>query len=557
MTTAPARTARVVRPRRPARTAAPATKPRPVLTAAERRKRTVAWLLPVLVFLAAFVPRLQSVGSASSDEPAWLRRSVHYVNAYTTLDLTNATSISEGGGTMPGITTAAVGGTARLLWSATRGLGISDDKFDFDESRRGLFMAQTLMALVNALLIVGLWWVLWRWINRRVATVAAVILATEPFLLVHGARLTTDSFVMLFGALGAFATAAALGIPRVQQNLTRRRNLAIVAGIGLAGAVASKLSFLTVLPFVAGLLVLAFLRRPRLERREIVGVLLATTISAVVVLAIAWPALFLDPLGQLAVMRTSADQVGIERLQFFYGKVTDDPGFWFYPVVMAFRSTPWLFLLGLASPLAFIRRRTRPYAVLMVLYCFVPFVVITFASLKYDRYTLPLWPAGAVLAALVVDVLAHELGRLVPQTRRFLGPAIGVLLVGITFASLTVTPDAGVYANPLLGGGPAAEDAIIIGGAAASRVGELIQDREGDACDDRRIFATRYGGHLRFPCGKLVDDPAKLRTGDYLIVDRLTLTRGKADLEDFLDRGRLVAHVRRRGVDLADVILVK
>ena len=182
---------------------------------------------------------------------------MHYVNAYTTLDLTNATSISEGGGTMPGITTAAVGGTARLLWSASRGLGISDDKFDFDESRRGLFMAQTLMALVNALLIVALWWVLWRWINRRVATVAAVILATEPFLLVHGARLTTDSFVMLFGALGAFATAAALGIPRVQQNLTRRRNLAIVAGIGLAGTVASKLSFLSVLPFVAGLIVLA------------------------------------------------------------------------------------------------------------------------------------------------------------------------------------------------------------------------------------------------------------------------------------------------------------
>ena len=96
---------------------------------------------------------------------------------------------------MPGITTAAVGGTARLLWSATRGLGISDDKFDFDDSRRGLFMAQTLMALVNALLIVGLWWVLLRWINRRAATVAAVILATEPFLLVHGARLTTDSSV--------------------------------------------------------------------------------------------------------------------------------------------------------------------------------------------------------------------------------------------------------------------------------------------------------------------------------------------------------------------------
>ena len=59
-------------------------------------------------------------------------------------------------------------------------------------------------------------------------------------------------------------------------------------------------------------------------------------------------------------MRTSADQVGIERLQFFYGEVTADPGVWFYPVVMALRSTPWLFVLCLASPLAFIHGGTRP-----------------------------------------------------------------------------------------------------------------------------------------------------------------------------------------------------
>jgi hypothetical protein len=526
-------------------------------TARERRRRVGVWLVPVLVFLAAFVPRLQSVGVASSDEPAWLRRSVHYVDAYTSLDLPNATSISSGGGTMPGITTAAVGGTARLLWSASRGLGLADDKYPFDDSRRGLFLAQTIMALVNALLIVGIWWVLTCWISRRVATVAAVILATEPFLLVHGARLTTDSFVMLFGALGAFATAAALGIPRLERNVVRRRTLAIVAGIGLAGAVASKLSFLTVLPFVAGLLVLALIRRPGLERRELVGVLLAVLASGVAFLALTWPALFLDPMGQIDVMRTSAEQVGIERLQFFYGEATADPGVWFYPVVMAFRSTPWLFVLGLASPIAFVSRRTRPYAVLMALYCLVPFVVITFASLKYDRYTLPLWPAGAVLAALVIDVLAYALGRRIPSVRRFLSPAIGVLLVGVTLASLSVTPDAGVYANPLIGGGPAAEDAIIIGGAAASRVGELIEDREGDACDRRRIFATRYGGHLRFPCGKLVADPAELRAGDYLVVDRLTITRGKAKLADFLKYGDRVAHVRRRGVDLADVIVVR
>jgi hypothetical protein len=522
----------------------------------DRRRRLAAWLIPLAIFLAAFVPRAQSVGMPSADEPAWLNRSTHYLDAYSSLDLTNATSISEGKGTMPGITVAAVGAAGKVLWSVSRDLGLADDRYPFTESRRGLELAQLIAALVNALLIVALWWVLSQWINRRVATVAAVILAAEPFLVLHGARLTTDSFVTLFGALGTFAAAAALGIPRVQHDVKRRRALAIIAGIGLAGAVASKLSFLSVLPFVAGLLVLAAVHRPRLERRELVGVLLAITASAMVFLAVLWPALFLDPAGQITVMRTSADQVGIERVQFFFGEATLDPGVWFYPVVMAFRSTPWLFLLTLASPVAVWFRRTRPYAVLMLLYALVPLVVITTASLKYDRYALPLWPAAAVLAALVVEVAVVSLIRRAPNARRIVTPVLGGLLVLVALSSLRVVPDAGVYANPLLGGGAAAQDAIIIGGPSASRVGEFIQDREGDDCGRRRIFATRYGGHLRFPCGEVVTDPATLRSGDYLVVDRLTIARGKAKLEDFLEYGRLVAHVRRRGVDLADIIQV-
>jgi 4-amino-4-deoxy-L-arabinose transferase-like glycosyltransferase len=384
-----------------------------------------------------------------------------------------------------------------------------------------------------------------------------VILAAEPFLILHGARLTTDSFVTLFGAIGVFAAAAALGIPHVEHDVRRRRTLALLAGVGLAGALASKLSFLSLAPFLLGLLALSVWRPPRLERRELLGVLLAIGAAAVVLLAVLWPALFLDPVGQITVMRTSADQVGIERVQFFFGSATSDPGVLFYPVVMAFRSTPWLFVLTLASPVAVWYRRTRPYAVLMLLYAAVPFVVITSASLKYDRYALPLWPAGAVLAALVVDVGVRTLRRRLPASRRVVTPVLAGLLVLVGLSSLWVVPDAGVYANPLLGGGAAAQDAILIGGTSASRVGELIQDREGDACAQRRIFATRYGGVLRFPCGHVITDPGKLRSGDYLVVDSLTIRRGHNTLADFLPRGRLVAHVRRRGVDLADVIVVR
>ena len=171
-------------------------------------------------------PRLQSVGMASADEPArGSDRSTHYLDAYSSFDLTNATSISAGKGTMPGITVAAVGAAGKVLWSASRHLGLADDRYPFTDSHRGLVdrpgdhgvrqRAADRGALVGPA----------RWINRRVATVAAVILAAEPFLIVHGARLTTDSLVTLFGAVGTFALAAALGIPRVETDVRRRRTL--------------------------------------------------------------------------------------------------------------------------------------------------------------------------------------------------------------------------------------------------------------------------------------------------------------------------------------------
>ena len=138
---------------------------------------------------------------------------------------------------MPGITLVAVGGAAKVIWSVADTVGVIDaGGRPFDESRDALVIAHLLVALVNALLVVVLWWVLRMWSNGRVAIVAAAIVATEPFLALHGARFTTDSFVMLFGAIGTFALAAAFGIPKTITDPGRRRLVAIVAGVGLAGA---------------------------------------------------------------------------------------------------------------------------------------------------------------------------------------------------------------------------------------------------------------------------------------------------------------------------------
>jgi hypothetical protein len=531
----------------------------PVPTRGASRRWTV--LEAAGLWVLAFALRALSLSGATSDEPTWLGRSQKYVTALLSFDWTEATTSSHGRGTMPGITTAVVGGAARELWGALDRWGIIDPGVPFTSSRSGLVLAQLGMAAANATLLVVLWWVIRHWASATVAAAATLLLVTEPFLTAHGARLTTDSFVTLFGAVGAFGAAAALGVPTDPRGSPRtRRLLAVVAGLGLGGAFASKLSALTLGPFLVAVLVVAAVRARRAgTQRELVRVVAIVTGAAVALVIVIWPALWTDPGGQLTVLRGSSTQAGIERGQFFLGELTTSPGPLFYPVVLAFRATPWLLLLGLAGlVVALADRRTRAMGLVLAAYCAVPFATITIATLKYDRYSLPLWPALAVLAGLLVERLLAWWARM--PRHRVVGSA--ALAAGsatfVVVAALLVVPDAAVYTNPLAGGGAVAEDVLLVGGPSAARAGELIEDREGARCADRRIFAFASRNRLRFPCGEVVGDLARLRPGDYLVLDAPSTKRMTAtQVEGYRARGEGVARIERRGVHLADVIQVR
>src|SRR6185295_11120217 len=174
--------------------------------------------------------------------------SEHYVEALLSLDLDRATSSTSGHHTMPGITIVVVGGVARVLWGGLRDLGVTSFPGEgFSSSHSALIIAQLLMALATSGLLVLLWWVLTQWSSRIVATTAVLILATEPVLVADNTKMTTDSFLMLFGAIGAFGLAAVLEVPeRTDRQLVGRRRtwLAVAAGIGIGGALASKLTAL-------------------------------------------------------------------------------------------------------------------------------------------------------------------------------------------------------------------------------------------------------------------------------------------------------------------------
>lgn len=520
-----------------------------------------AWLSALALWFVAFVPRVLSAGQASSDEPRWLGRSEHYFDAFRALDLTSITTSTTGRGTMPGITTAAVGATARGLWGLADRLGWIEISDPFTSSLPALTLAQGLMAAANALLVVLLWWVLRSWVSPIAATIATLLLATEPFLVIHGARLTTDSFVMLFGAIGCFALAAALGVPERHRHDRRTLTLmSVISGFGLAGAFASKLSALTLAPFVGGVIVLAATRaRTRGDRRDLARTLLLGAATGFALIVVIWPALWSDPSGQLTVMRGTATQAGIERPQFFFGEMTTHPGVFFYPVVGAFRMTPWFLVGGILAVVASLRNpNTRAFALLTLAFMVVPAITITSATLKYERYTLPLWPGIALLIGIGGELAFRWIADRAPKRRSLLVGGAGAIGVAIVVASLLVVPEGGVYANPLLGGGPAAVEVMGIGGPSSGHVGDLIRDREGDSCDERRVLVFQSASRLRFPCGELVQSASALRPGDYVVLDQSWKRKAEpASVRSYRSLGPRVLDVTVRGVHLADVIQVR
>jgi hypothetical protein len=206
----------------------------------------------------------------------------------------------------------------------------------------------------------------------------------------------------------------------------------------------------------------------RVRMRGAVRDLVVWAVLTMLTFVVLWPAVWSAP-GEtlnrfLAFVRDNAN--------LDHAAAADDQGagLWFYPLVFLFRSTPllWLGLLGLLAP-PWHRPAGRTASLLLI------FVLgfggaMTVAAKGFDRYLLPIFPVLDLLAGLGLWRLAVLLARLVPgaieqQRRRVLaGVGIGLTIVLCGgFWIVSSWPYALTYANPLLGGNPAAHQTIASG----------------------------------------------------------------------------------------------
>jgi len=241
-----------------------------------------------------------------------------------------------------------------------------------------------------------------------------------------------------------------------------------------------------------------------------------------------WPAMWVDPRHALRAFFGLIVQNGGRPNgdgQFFLGRAVGDPGPLFYIVADLFRMTPVTLFGLLGAPLALwprtaddgrptLRRHSgqatgdrrvtawitswssvvggrwsEEQRALLALAAFAALwtLVMTLGLKKFDRYTLPTWPALLVLSAAgwrfwLWDGGAWLCERWPRLTRGIWAAVRGLVLAGaLAFQLATLAyyhPYYLSYYNPLLGGGAAAQRALLIGwGEGMDQVGAYLSRR--------------------------------------------------------------------------------
>jgi 4-amino-4-deoxy-L-arabinose transferase-like glycosyltransferase len=379
--------------------------------------------------------------------------------------------------------------------------------------------------LLTSLGITGVYLLGRKLLDEKVALLAALLLAFDPFFIAHSRILNGDAVAAIFMFLSLLAFLIywlneSANQRMANANLIHCSSFATFAlrvhhSLILSGAMAG-LALLTKLPapliglFIGGIglgvMVLAWPKEGWLAVRRWLGALALWGGIALIVFVLLWPALWVAPVETLRRMYFDTFQVGGAgegHDAFFLGQTLDDPGPWFYPYAIAFRLTP-VVIVGLLITLGWLISRPRvqpplalgapfrgvgtppasrvniPNTELITTWVILAFIIflIVFSSAspkKLDRYIMAVIPALIFLSAIgLAKIEQASRGKMSPPLSRFRAPLplfppalslfllAGLVALHLVFAILAA-PYYLTYYNPLLGGPQRAASQVPVG----------------------------------------------------------------------------------------------
>jgi len=521
------------------------------------RFKSLCLCLCLAIFCLALAPRLGGLDVfLTPDEHRWAERSVNFLKALGEGRMADTFQVGH-----PGVITMALGSLG-LMAKHLSGGGIALGPLvpfletvplaPLDVTDLPVFRLPVILLASFSIVIVYL--LTEQLFEKRVALWGALLLAFDPFFLAHSRLLHVDAPLTVFMTLSVLALILYVKSPQKTFYLL---------GSGLAAGLAmlSKSTACFLIPYVALVLLLTRLSRPR------IGLVVATLVArapgrlksslrnrdlllaqdperpgsgraefwrlvkdpliwmaaASLTFIALWPAMWTRPLETVWKVLKQAEGYASEPHSFgnfFMGRPADDPGLLFYPVTLAFRTTP-LTLVGLSLTVGFFisdfwlrtartaqNRRVQPLlasawgkdagqsvpALLLYLAAFTVFM--TLGKKKFDRYLLPLYPAVDILAAWgwVKVIRALKAGCLALQRI----PASGGLLAAVVLQAAFSLPHHPYFLtayNPLMGGGASAPQVLLAGWGEGLGQAARFMNQRGDAV--ALSVATSYSPALQ------------------------------------------------------------
>lgn len=432
-------------------------------------------LISLTIFVLAALPRVWQLDAfLMVDENLWYERSASFLQGLTNGDLAQTVQTGH-----PGVIT---------MWSGSMGVGLyyflnglPDESWQEFTGRMvstpvTLDVLQWLrlpLALLSALSIVLVFWLVRRLFNWPAALLGVGLLAFEPFFIAHSRVLHHDAPTAIFSLL-------ALLFWLLYLKEKRRWNL-IFTGIAVALAILSKVSSVFLLGFIGLTLLPVFWQQDVPLKSKFYSILPPFfQVAGIVLLAVVvfWPALWFSP---LTTINTILGFIGHEsgahaNGSFFLGQFVLDPGPLFYPVGLVFDLSP-LTLLGTFLSVGGViagwqgaRRQVEQsnnWQGVAWLFAYVILFVIfmSFVGKKQQRYILPAMTTLTIVAGWGWYWLLAGLHKLFSlSAQRFLVSVAAVVLVGgQLILAMPHAPYYSTFFNPLLGGASAAREMLLIG----------------------------------------------------------------------------------------------
>lgn len=452
----------------------------------QNRSRLHTSIILLLLFLAAWVPRTLALDVfVTPDERKWLTRSVNFSSALVHGEYERTFQTIH-----PGVTVMWAG----ALGMAQQAPGIAPQIVG-QPTEKGfeIWLDENNGPTPLDLLTAGRWWValaislgialaflpLRALFGAHAAILATLLMAWDPFFLALSRQIHIDGLLTTLISLSLLTLLAWL-------YAGRRKRYLVASAFFLALAALTKTPAILLGPAALLLFTLEWAwpaDQGKKRDASLIWGFLAWGALSLVVYTFLWPAMWTDPLGMPVKLISSMVGAagGHELPNYFMGAPTYNPGPAFYPLAFLFRTTP-IVLAGLilAAIFALFRRwpldkpARRRSALGLLLFALIFVVGLTAGAKKFDRYSLPIYPAMDILAALGLIGAVRWLTVRRRTSEENAGSPRGrwALLAALLLAGLIAIqgllgfmqfPYYLTYYNPLLGGARMAERVLLVG----------------------------------------------------------------------------------------------